>query len=51
MKRRRHNPKQIIRRLRTAEQLLSQSQEVADICRALEVSDRLFTAGSSYTAG
>ena len=36
MKRRRHNPKQIIRRLRTAEQLLSQNQEVA--------------VGSRYTA-
>ena len=29
---------QIIRKLRTAEQLLSQGQTVADVCRALEVS-------------
>ena len=28
----------IIRKLRTAEQLLSQGQTVADVCRALEVS-------------
>ncbi|PSI00524.1 hypothetical protein C7K08_12690 [Synechococcus lacustris str. Tous] len=38
MKRKRHNPEQIIRKLRTAEQLLNQGQAVADVCRALEVS-------------
>jgi transposase-like protein len=38
MKRKRHNPEQIIRKLRTAEQLLNQGQSVADVCRALEVS-------------
>ena len=34
----RHSPEQIIRKLRTAEQLLNQGQAVADVCRALEVS-------------
>ena len=38
MKRKRHNPEQIIRKLRTAEQLLNQGQTVADVCRALGVS-------------
>ena len=38
MKRKRHNPEQIIRKLRTAEQLLNQGQTVADVCRTLEVS-------------
>ncbi|MBD2551642.1 transposase [Microcystis elabens FACHB-917] len=38
MKRKRHTPKQIIRKLRTAEQLLNQDQTVADVCRILEVS-------------
>jgi transposase-like protein len=40
MKRKRHNPEQIIRKLRSAEQLqlLNQEQNVADVCRALEVS-------------
>jgi len=33
-----HTPEQIIRMLRTAEQLLNQGQTVADVCRALEVS-------------
>ncbi len=31
MKRKRHTPEQIIRKLRTAEQLLNQSQTVADV--------------------
>ena len=37
MKRKRHTPEQIIRKLRTAEQLLNQGQSVADICLALQV--------------
>jgi hypothetical protein len=35
MKRKRHNPEQIIRKLRSAEQLLNQGQTVADVCRDL----------------
>jgi hypothetical protein len=46
MKVKRHSPVaegfsagvQIIRKLRTAEQLLNQGQAVSDVCRALEVS-------------
>ena len=38
MKRRRHTPEQIIRKMRTAEQLLNQGQRVAYFSRALEVS-------------
>ena len=37
-KRKRHNPEQIIRKLRSAERLLNQGQTVADVCRAIEVS-------------
>jgi putative transposase len=37
MKRKRHAPEQLIRKLRTAEQLLNQGQTVADVCRTLEV--------------
>ena len=33
----RDNPEQIIRKLRTAEQLLNQGQSVADVCRTMEV--------------
>ncbi len=38
MKRTRHTAEQIIRKLKTAEQLLAQGKSVADVCRALEVS-------------
>jgi transposase-like protein len=38
MKRTRHTPEQIIRKLKTAEQLIAQGKSVADVCRALEVS-------------
>lgn len=38
MKRTRHTPEQIIRKLKTAEPLISQDKTVADVCRALEVS-------------
>lgn len=38
MKRKHRTPEQIIRKLRTAEQLLTQGQAVADVCRALEAS-------------
>jgi putative transposase len=36
-KRNRHAPEQIIRKLKTAEQLLAQGKTVADLCRAPEV--------------
>jgi len=42
MKRIRHNPEQIIRKLKTAEQLIAQGKTVADICRALEVSQATY---------
>jgi hypothetical protein len=38
MKRTRHTPEQIIRKLKTADQLIPQCQTVADACRFLEVS-------------
>jgi hypothetical protein len=37
MKRSRHTAEQIIRKLKTAEQLLAQGKTVADVCCALEV--------------
>jgi len=37
MKRTRHTPEQIIRKLKTGEQLLAQGKTIADVCRALEV--------------
>jgi putative transposase len=37
MKRIRHTAEQIIRKLKTAEQLITQGKTVADVCRAIEV--------------
>jgi transposase-like protein len=37
MKRIRHTPEQIIRKLKTAEQLIAQGKTVADVCRVIEV--------------
>lgn len=51
MKRKRHSPEQNIRKLRTADQLLSQGQSVPDVCLALEVSAATYPAGSSCAGG
>jgi putative transposase len=37
MKRTRHTPEQIIRKLKTAEQPISQGKTVAEFCRVIEV--------------
>lgn len=37
MKRTRHTAEQIIRKLRTAEQLITQGKTVAEVCRVIEV--------------
>jgi putative transposase len=37
MRRKRHTPEQIIRNLKTANQLIVQGKTVADVCRVLEV--------------
>jgi hypothetical protein len=36
MKRFRHTPEQIIRKLKTAEQLIAQGKTVTDVCCAIE---------------
>ena len=42
MKRRRHSPEQIIRKLREAEQLLSEGKSAAEAAKALGVSEQTF---------
>ncbi len=42
MKRIRHTAEQIIRKLITAEQLIAQGKTVADICRAIEVTQPIY---------
>lgn len=38
MKRTRHTPEQVIRKLREAERLLASGKEVKEVCRSLEIS-------------
>jgi hypothetical protein len=51
MKRRRHTPGQIIRKLRVADRLLAEGQEVPEVAKQLEVSEPPTTAGGPNTAG
>jgi putative transposase len=51
MKRKRHTPEQIIRKLRTTEQLLNQGQSVADVCHALELSAPTYHRWQQLYAG
>ena len=42
MKRRRHTPEQIIRKLREADRLLAQSSEVPEVAKQLEISEATY---------
>ena len=42
MKRRRHTPEQIIRKLREAERMLGEGKGVPEVAKALEVSEQTF---------
>jgi putative transposase len=42
MKRRRHTPEQIIRKLREADRLLAQGQEIPEVAKQLEVSEATY---------
>ena len=42
MKKKRHNPEQVIRKLREAEQMKSAGKSVGEICQALEISEQTY---------
>ena len=42
MKRKRHSPEKIIRKLRDADRMLSEGKEIGAVCQALEVSEATF---------
>src|SRR3954447_8277251 len=42
MKRRRHTPEQIVRKLREADRLLGEGQELPGVCKVLEVSEATY---------
>ena len=42
MKRKRHSPEQVIRKLREADRMLSDAKDIAAVCQAMEVSEATF---------
>jgi transposase-like protein len=42
VKRRRHTPEQIVRKLREADRLLAEGTAVPEVCKALEVSEQTY---------
>jgi putative transposase len=42
VKRRRHTPEQIVRKLREADRMLGEGKELAEVTKALEVSEAIF---------
>lgn len=42
MKRRRHTPEQVIRKLREADRMLAEGKQVPEVAKALEVSEQTF---------
>ena len=42
MKRRRHTPEQVVRKLREAERLLAEGRTIPEVAKALEVSENTF---------
>jgi hypothetical protein len=42
MKRRRHSPEQVVRKLREADRLLAQGREIPEVCKALEISEATY---------
>ena len=42
MKRRRHTPEQIVRKLREADRMLAEATQLPEVCKALEVSEATY---------
>jgi putative transposase len=51
MKRRRHTPEQIIRKLREADRLLAEGHDIPGVAKQLEIAERPITAGGPSTEG
>jgi hypothetical protein len=51
MKRKRHSPEQIIRRLREAEAILAAEKSIGQVCQALEVSEETYHRWRGISAG
>ena len=42
MKRRRHSPEQVVRKLREADRLLAEGREVQEVCKQLQISEATY---------
>jgi hypothetical protein len=51
MKRRRHTPKHIIRRLREADRVLAKGHEIPKVAKQLEISEATYTVGGPSNCG
>ncbi len=51
MKRRRHTPEQIVRKLREADRMLGEGMEVPEVAKALEVSEATFHRSRAQYGG
>jgi putative transposase len=51
MKRRRHTPEQVIRKLREADRLLAEGKDVDEVARHLEVSPQTYLNRPGFHAG
>ena len=49
MKRHRHTPEQVVRKLREGERLLNDGKDLADVLRHLEISEATWTVGATST--
>jgi transposase-like protein len=51
VKRRRHTPEQIVRKLREADRMLGEGVEVPEVCKALEVSEATYRCWRAQYGG
>ena len=51
MKRRRHSPEQVVRKLREADRLLGEGMELPEVTKLLEVSEATYHRWRAHTAG
>ena len=49
--RKRHSPEQVVRKLATADRMLGEGKDVADVCRELAISEQTYYRGATSSAG
>ena len=46
-----HSPEQVVGKLATADRMLGEGKDVADVCRELAISEQTTPAGATSSAG